>query len=122
MYPFGVVPQNNFGIAVLCLMLFTGAIWFARKDMMTEDNWFRGFPAAWNLVAPVMFLLAPQQKAGFQVSWGTVNVNGETCRNASGIQFGPPGEAASPALTASNLSIMICNSGELDVSGLAPSN
>jgi phosphatidylcholine synthase len=57
MYEFKVVPQNNFGIAVLCVMVFTSAIWFARKDMMTEDNWFRGFPAAWNIVAPVMFLL-----------------------------------------------------------------
>jgi phosphatidylcholine synthase len=57
MYEFKVVPQNNFGIAVLCVMVFTSAIWFARKDMMTDDNWFRGFPAAWNLVAPVLFLL-----------------------------------------------------------------
>jgi phosphatidylcholine synthase len=57
MYQFHVVPHNNFGIAVLCVMVFTSAIWFARKDMMTEDNWFRGFPAAWNIVAPVMFLL-----------------------------------------------------------------
>jgi phosphatidylcholine synthase len=50
MYEFKVVPQNNFGIAVLCVMVFTSAIWFARKDMMTEDNWFRGFPAAWNIL------------------------------------------------------------------------
>jgi phosphatidylcholine synthase len=57
MYEFKVVPQNNFGIAVLCVMVFTSAIWFARRDMMTDDNWFRGFPAAWNLVAPVLFLL-----------------------------------------------------------------
>lgn len=57
MYQFHVVPQNNFGIFVLCVVVFTSAIWFARKDMMTEDNWFRGFPAAWNLVAPVMFLV-----------------------------------------------------------------
>jgi phosphatidylcholine synthase len=25
--------------------------------MMTDDCWFRGFPAAWNLIAPNMFLL-----------------------------------------------------------------
>ena len=57
MYAFGVVPQNNFGITVLSVMVLTSAIWFARKDMMTEDNWFRGFPAAWNIMAPIMFLL-----------------------------------------------------------------
>ncbi len=64
MYQFDVVPQNNAGIAVLCLMVFTSAIWFARKDMMTEDNWFRGQPAAWNLVAPVMFLLETRSWLG----------------------------------------------------------
>ena len=64
MYEFQVVPQNNFGIAVLCVLVFTSAIWFARTDMMTEDNWFRGFPAAWNLVAPVMFLLEARTSVG----------------------------------------------------------
>jgi len=57
MYQFKVVPQNNFGIFVLCVLVFTSAIWFARKDMETEDHWFRGFPAAWNIVGPVLFLL-----------------------------------------------------------------
>ncbi len=64
MYQFRVVPQNNWGIAVLCVMVFTSAIWFARKDMMSEDNWFRGFPAAWNLVAPIMFLLDARTSIG----------------------------------------------------------
>jgi phosphatidylcholine synthase len=64
MYEFKVVPQNNFGIAVLCVMVFTSAIWFARKDMMTEENWFRGFPAAWNLVAPLMFLMEARTAVG----------------------------------------------------------
>ncbi len=64
MYEFHVVPQNNFGIAVLCFMVFTSAIWFARKDMMTEDNWFRGFPAAWNIVGPLLFLLEAQTVTG----------------------------------------------------------
>jgi phosphatidylcholine synthase len=64
MYEFKVVPQNNWGIAVLCVMVFTSAIWFARKDMMSEDNWFRGFPAAWNLVAPVMFLMEARTAVG----------------------------------------------------------
>ena len=57
MWEFKVVPQNNFGVAVLCVMVFTSAIWFARKDMMTDDFWFRGFPAAWNIVAPLLFLM-----------------------------------------------------------------
>jgi phosphatidylcholine synthase len=57
MYEFKVVPQNNWGIAALGFMVFTSALWFSRTDMMTEDNWFRGFPAAWNLVGPLLFLI-----------------------------------------------------------------
>jgi phosphatidylcholine synthase len=64
MYEFKVVPQDNFGIAVLCILVFTSAIWFARKDMMSDDFWFRGFPAAWNLVAPVMFLMQARTEVG----------------------------------------------------------
>jgi phosphatidylcholine synthase len=64
MYEFQVVPQNNFGIAVLGVMVFTSAIWFARVDMMTEENWFRGFPAAWNLVGPLLFLMEARSTVG----------------------------------------------------------
>ncbi len=39
------------------LILFTAVLWFARVDLMTEDHWFKGFPAIWNLVAPTFFLL-----------------------------------------------------------------
>jgi phosphatidylcholine synthase len=70
MYEFKVVPQNNFGIAVLCAMVFTSAIWFARKDMMSEDNWFRGFPAAWNIMAPVMYLLEARTWVGAIITIG----------------------------------------------------
>ena len=49
---------------MLCLLVFTGAIWFARKDMMTSDNWFRGQPAAWNIIGPVMFLLDTREAVG----------------------------------------------------------
>jgi phosphatidylcholine synthase len=64
MYEFKVVPQDNFGIFVLCVLVFTSAIWFARRDMMTDDFFFRGFPAAWNMVAPVMFLLDARASVG----------------------------------------------------------
>lgn len=64
MWEFEVVPQDHVGIAVLCVMVFTSAIWFARTDMMTDDNWFRGFPAAWNLVGPLMFLMEARTSIG----------------------------------------------------------
>ena len=68
MYEFHVVPNNNFGVFVLCVLVFTSAIWFARKDMMTEDNWFRGFPAAWNLVVPVMYLMEAREGVGATIT------------------------------------------------------
>ncbi len=44
-------------VPMSALVLFTAVLWFARRDLMTEDHWFRGFPAIWNLVAPSFFLL-----------------------------------------------------------------
>ncbi len=57
MYQFQVVPNNGLGLTLLGAVCFTSAIWFSRVDMMTEDNWFRGQPAAWNLIAPVLYLM-----------------------------------------------------------------
>lgn len=72
MYAFAVVPQNNWGVAVLCFMCFTSAIWFARKDMMTDEFWFRGFPAAWNIVGPVLFFILPPASEDARSSAGAV--------------------------------------------------
>lgn len=64
MWQFKVVPQDNWGVFTLCLMVFTSAIWFARKDMETDDHWFRGFPAAWNIVAPILFIMEARHWVG----------------------------------------------------------
>lgn len=64
MWQFKVVPQNNWGVAILSLMVFTSAIWFARKDMETTDYWFRGFPAAWNIVGPILFFMGARTSVG----------------------------------------------------------
>ena len=57
MYQFKLLPDGFPGAVLLGLLVFTAAIWFSRVDMMDDDNWFRGFPAAWNLVVPVLFLM-----------------------------------------------------------------
>src|SRR3954452_8599745 len=44
------------GIAVVV----TGALYFADRNMKTEDHYFRGFPTLWNAVAFYLFLLKPQ--------------------------------------------------------------
>lgn len=37
----------------------TGALYFADRNMKTPDNYFRGFPGLWNLVAFYLLLLQP---------------------------------------------------------------
>jgi len=68
MYQFDVVPNNDFGLVLLGAVGFTSAIWFSRVDMMTDDNWFRGYPAAWNMVAPVLYLLHARPAVGAVVT------------------------------------------------------
>src|SRR5262245_60103358 len=41
------------------VIVVTGAIYFADRDMKTADNYFRGFPALWNAAAFYLFLLEP---------------------------------------------------------------
>lgn len=49
--------NNKFGFLFCAAIIFTGALWFARTDQETEDHWFNGFPAAWNLVIPTFIIL-----------------------------------------------------------------
>jgi phosphatidylcholine synthase len=37
----------------------SGALYFADRDMKTDDNYFRGFPGVWNLMAFYLVLLQP---------------------------------------------------------------
>ena len=41
------------------LVAIAGAIYFADRDMKTAENYFRGFPALWNLAAFYLYLLEP---------------------------------------------------------------
>jgi len=56
LWRFELLPAEV-ALPVLSVAFVTSALWFARTDMMTEDNWFNGFPTAWNLVVPTMFLI-----------------------------------------------------------------
>jgi phosphatidylcholine synthase len=48
------------GIAIV----LTGAIYFADRQMKMPGNYFRGFPALWNLAAFYLFLLRPEPWIG----------------------------------------------------------
>ena len=51
------VVEPRFTMAISGLILMTSALWFARTDQETEDAWFNGFPAVWNIVIPTFILL-----------------------------------------------------------------
>jgi phosphatidylcholine synthase len=41
------------------VIVMTGAIYFADRQMKTADNYFRGFPTLWNVAAFYLFVLKP---------------------------------------------------------------
>ncbi|MDO8876831.1 MAG: phosphatidylcholine synthase [Pseudolabrys sp.] len=54
----GYLPEL-LAIPLGCVIVVTGALYFADGNMKTDDNYFRGFPAVWNLVAFYVFVLEP---------------------------------------------------------------
>jgi phosphatidylcholine synthase len=47
----------HFEVWVAGAIFITSALWFARIDQETDDHWFNGFPAVWNLVVPSFLIL-----------------------------------------------------------------
>ena len=43
------------------VIVITGTLYFADRNMKTEDNYFRGFPGLWNLAAFYLFILEPPE-------------------------------------------------------------
>ncbi len=54
----GVLP-NGLAIPAGIVVVITGALYFADREMKTEGDYFRGFPAVWNLAAFYLYLLEP---------------------------------------------------------------
>jgi phosphatidylcholine synthase len=48
-----------FALPLVALILLSSLYTFARRDMKTDDGYFRGFPALWNIVALYAFAAAP---------------------------------------------------------------
>lgn len=55
-YWFGLLP-TGWGLAGAGFILVTSLYCFANLDMKTDDNYFVGFPAIWNVVALYMYVL-----------------------------------------------------------------
>ena len=62
-YRAGLLPPP-YALPLTALVLLSSLYTFARTDMKTEDNFFRGFPAVWNVVAFYLFALQPGPAAG----------------------------------------------------------
>ena len=51
--------QGALGLALAAIILVSSLYVFARRDMKTDDGYFRGFPALWNVVALYFFVAPP---------------------------------------------------------------
>lgn len=54
----GLMP-DGLGVPAAALIVVTGALYFADRSMKTDDNYFRGFPAVWNVIAFYLYVLMP---------------------------------------------------------------
>jgi phosphatidylcholine synthase len=55
----GLLP-SGWAIAAGFVMVITGALYFADRNMKSPENYFVGFPALWNLTAFYLLMLRPQ--------------------------------------------------------------
>jgi phosphatidylcholine synthase len=56
----GLLP-HFLAIPAGIIVVISGALYFADREMKTKDNYFRGFPAVWNLAAFYLYLLEPPE-------------------------------------------------------------
>jgi phosphatidylcholine synthase len=54
----GLMPEP-WSVLAGMIVAVTGALYFADRNMKTADNYFRGFPAVWNVIAFYLLLLRP---------------------------------------------------------------
>ncbi|MEA3009848.1 MAG: phosphatidylcholine synthase [Sphingomonadales bacterium] len=54
----GLVPEG-LALPLAAAILLSSVYVFVRRDMKTWDNYFRGFPALWNVVALYLFVARP---------------------------------------------------------------
>ena len=52
----------EFQTLIAAMVLLLSALWFARTDIETDDHWFNGFPAVWNLAVPSFLIFSLSQQ------------------------------------------------------------
>ena len=48
---------THYEVWIAGAIFLSSALWFARTDLETDDHWFNGFPAVWNLAVPTFLIL-----------------------------------------------------------------
>jgi phosphatidylcholine synthase len=56
----GLLPRG-LEIAAGIVVVISGALYFADRNMKMPENYFRGFPALWNLAAFYLYVLTPPE-------------------------------------------------------------
>ena len=80
---FDVLPSKTVGPLGFAILMVS-ALWMSRTDQETEDGWFNGFPAEWNMIVPTLFLLHPNE-------WLTLTICVIFCAlTLSRVQFAHP--------------------------------
>ena len=72
------------------MIAVTAALYFADRNMKTDDNHFVGFPAVWNLIAFYLLLLKPVRLDHHRDD-RSLRGSDVSCRSASCIRFGCDG-------------------------------
>ena len=67
LYQFGYFPED-WALPATAFILATSLYIFANVDMKTEDNYFVGFPAIWNIFALYVYVLDPPKAATLAVT------------------------------------------------------
>lgn len=57
MWQFNIVSHGNLGKIAIASVIGSSALWFSQNEIESSDHYFRGFPAAWNMVIPTLWLL-----------------------------------------------------------------
>ena len=57
MWQFVIVSHGNLGKIAIASVIGSSALWFSQTEIESSDHYFRGFPAAWNMVIPTLWLL-----------------------------------------------------------------
>jgi phosphatidylcholine synthase len=63
----GAVLPESLALPAAVVIIVSSAIYFADTRMKTDDGYFRGFPALWNIVAFYLFVINPDPAAALAI-------------------------------------------------------